>query len=391
MKRKTVLKFYVLALLAVFLVLVVLPAYPTEKAGEHRGPGVASGTPARAVSPDRFSRLLRGVNIFHWFYYPYDDTPAYFESYVTDQELRQLASMGIGYVRLSVDLDLLGGARDPQALDRAVLSCLDDAIARINRQGLAVIVNVVAGADLQNRSTNGFERFWETFARHLNGTDPGMVFLEVMNEPIYQGDPGQWAPAQERLIRVIRANAPAHTIIASGPLWSGIDGLRYIGAAADKNVVYAFHFYEPVTFTFQGAAWAGDAFPFLKDVPYPATVDGCRRALEETTDPTAKAWIEDYARSSWSQDSIDARIAQAYEWARDNGVPIIADEIGASDQAPREDRLRWFADVRAALEKFDTGWAVWAYDDPMGLDRKAGAGGTTTFDRGVAAALGLNV
>ena len=66
----------------------------------------------------------------------------------------------------------------------------------------------------------------------------------------------------------MRGAAPRHTLIATGALWSTVDGLVSLTPVRDPNVVYTFHFYEPHTFTHQNQPWANTAG--LHDIPYPA-------------------------------------------------------------------------------------------------------------------------
>jgi hypothetical protein len=71
-------------------------------------------------------------------------------------------------------------------------------------------------------------------------------------------------------------------------------------------------------------------------------------------------------------------------------VPVWAGEFGAYPAvAPRADRLRWLYDVRTALERYDIGWAVWSYDESLGLDRRIGGDGRISIDLDSARALGL--
>src|SRR6476660_10535179 len=76
-------------------------------------------------------------------------------------------------------------------------------------------------------------------------------------------DPYRWYGIQAKLIAAIRSGAPEHTIIASGHRWSGLYELLSLQAYSDPNIIYNFHFYEPFTFTHQGATWAGNNLPYF--------------------------------------------------------------------------------------------------------------------------------
>ena len=88
---------------------------------------------------------------------------------------------------------------------------------------------------------------------------------------------------------------------------------------------------------------------------------------------------------------IAGRIAAAAEWARRQGVPVWVGEFGAYPAvAPPADRLLWLRDVRDAFERSGIGWAVWSYDESLGLDRRRDPdSGRVTIDWASARALGL--
>jgi hypothetical protein len=337
------------------------------------------------ASDGRLATLQKGVNFFQWYVKQQKGASEQFRSAISDTDLQVISSMGFKHIRLQIKLLDIYNLGSPGSPNPALLALIDDTIQRFNAHGLAAVITLEVDGTRQTPGflRNGYKQLWSGLAKHFSATDPKMVFLEVMNEPVFESDPSQWAPIQDQLTQTIRAGAPLHTILATGPQWSGVDGLSYIKpSGTDNNIVYVFHFYEHMTFTHQGADWSEDSFQFLKDVPYPVTSEGLQRALNETHDATAKKWIRDYCSEGWNRDVIDARIRQAINWSRENGVPIIADEFGCIDNAPYADRLQWFADV---------GWTLWTFDDYMGLDRKTGPDGNITLNNDLAGVLGLDI
>ena len=306
------------------------------------------------VDRDVLARLARGVNISRWFRYPADNSEPHFRGFITDADLELLIAMGVTAVRLAVDPPYLR----PQ--------WVDEAVARLTARRPVVVFDY---HDESRQIESGpaavhtFERAWTALAAHLSRTtSPDQVLLEILNEPVFDGDPAAWFPIRRRLLKAIRAAAPHHTIVTGGPHWSSLDGLLRFEPVDDPNVLYTFHFYEPFEFTHQGAPWANWRVRRLAGVPY-----------------TAQAHVE-------------RRIASAGEWANRHGVPVWAGEFGAYPAvAPRADRLRWLYDVRTALERHNIGWAVWSYDESLGLDRRIDPTGRITLDWDSARALGLRV
>ena len=303
------------------------------------------------VDRDVLTRLARGVNISRWFRYPAEDSERHFRGFITDADLDLLVTMGVTAVRLAVDPPYLH------------LHLLDEAVRRLTSRGFVVVLDYHdESRSIESGPTevDAFERAWAALATHLRATNPVQVLLEVLNEPVFDADPSAWFPIQRRLVSAIRSVAPGHTIVTGGPNWSSLDGLLRSRPLDDPNLLYTFHFYEPFEFTHQGAPWVNGPVRNLSGVRY------------------------------GSPHYLERRIASAAEWSRRHGVAVWAGEFGAYPAvAPRDDRLRWLYDVRTAMERHGIGWAVWSYDESLGLDRRVDAAGRISIDWESALALGF--
>jgi endoglucanase len=67
---------------------------------------------------------------------------------------------------------------------------------------------------------------------------------------------------------------------------------------------------------------------------------------------------------------------------------VIAGEFGASNSLVPAARLSWLQTVRLECEQQGFGWALWGYDDSMGLGLTVAAG-WHEIDPDIAWALGL--
>ena len=77
----------------------------------------------------------------------------------------------------------------------------------------------------------------------------------------------------------------------------------------------------------------------------------------------------------------------AADWARRRNVPLICNEFGAyREHTKADDRARWIAAVRTALEKNHIGWTMWDYRGGFGVVHAQGA--DRTEDTQVLEALG---
>jgi len=220
----------------------------------------------------------------------------------------------------------------------------------------------------------GVETGWEALARRCAAISTERVFFEVMNEPHISArepiDVSWWPPVQERLAAAIRRGAPRNTIIATGEQWGGIEGLLALAPLADRNVVYSFHWYEPFTFTHQGADWAGEIPKLLAGIPYPSSPVAVAASVSALADPRAKKEVTAYGGDRWDRRRIEAGLRPAAEWGKKHGVPVFCGEFGVYRKvAPPADRATWITDVRSTIEGLGIGWSMWDYDGGFGLIR----------------------
>jgi endoglucanase len=361
-----------------------------------------SASPAGAGVPaERLARLAKGVNLSHWFWLPEGGAfadPKYFSK----DDAAALKSAGITHVRLPIDPGrfFTGG---PGVLNRANTKKVIDAVDMILAADLAVVVDVHASGtpsekkydkDLHDPANEeakkleaAFLENWGALASALAEKDPGRVFLEILNEPVYDKRAARWHEIQAKVAGAIRAKAPRHTIIATGTQWGSLSGLIELKPLSDANVVYSFHFYEPHTFTHQGATWGSDNWKHLKSVPYPGTPDAVAAVLDGIKDPAARGEVKWYGDQGWNADKIGKRIGKAAAWAKEHGVAVWCGEFGAIRNAPPTARAAWIRDVRAACETNGIGWCMWDYGGMFALT--SGGKGKRMLDPDTAGALSL--
>ena len=225
-------------------------------------PGLINAAPeSSAVSATRLERLSRGINLSHWYsQMPLGDEASLhqrFKTYNQPTDFTLLAAAGFRHVRFPVEFELFLDEKNPGRLRPEFLADFDTALDQLLGAGLAVIVDWHAREETKDRLSHDDQlvaqavALWGALARHLANRDPEQVFLEIMNEPAGKMSLERWTTMQNQLFIAMRAGAPRHTIIATGHRWSGVDELVQLQPLADANVVYNFHFYEPMVFTHQ--------------------------------------------------------------------------------------------------------------------------------------------
>jgi hypothetical protein len=187
----------------------------------------------------------------------------------------------------------------------------------------------------------------------------------------------------------VREAAPRHTIIATAHRWSAVEQLELLVPLDDRNVIYAFHFYEPHNFTHQGATWGADYWPYLHGVPYPSSPASVAGLLPGIMDETARRNLAAYGEERWDVARVGREVERAFLWARKNRVSVICNEFGVYRKfSPPAARARWLRDVRRALERRGIGWTMWDYAGGFGVAVK-GEDGTARLDPVTLKALGL--
>lgn len=355
------------------------------------GGGLAGGSPGGSggVKPvnveARLRGFSRGINLDRWFLTPIVASPA---SYITEDELSMLTTLGFDHARVLVHLGQVFTEGSPAVLDAEGLAELDAGLDLLLAHGLRAIV------DLHNTDPerggerysyrleqepgfiDQFVEFWRAFAKHLSVRDPERLLLQPMNEPIFEGRAAEWASQQDRLVRAIRQSAPQHTILVTGNDWSSRQAVMGLTSLTDRNVVVDFHYYEPQTFTFQGYYQdATTGWPLqvaqLRGLPYPATEAELRTFAATVPSSSAADLVREYAAGHWNAEKHLANIANVKAWADEHGLKLICTEFGADSVFMTEaDQDRYVKEVRSALEHHGIPWSFYDYEQGYGIVRR---------------------
>jgi len=295
-------------LLPCSLVLLLLVAMPVPGLSQSQGQDRAAGVQTAFA---RAQHLKRGINVSHWFSQSANDYSAHHTETWTDAgDIALIARMGFDNIRLSIDATPLEQAPlDKEGLNADFVGRLDKALDTMLADGLAVQVDLHPEEPYKmqlrtsDASADRLVGLWRKLAAHYADRDSERVFFEIMNEP-EENDPYRWAGIQARVAAAIREVAPHNTIIATGPNYSDIVDLLAMHPLPDGNVIYNFHFYDPHTFTHQGASWGQTWWHYEHGIPYPATESSMQDLLKEVPDPANRFELENYWLDHWDAHRI---------------------------------------------------------------------------------------
>jgi endoglucanase len=354
------------------------------------GPGSAACAPpaASTVPAERLVLLQRGVNLPGWV----DGQPGSGQP-PSPEGLSALRAAGFTHIRLPVSPERLTGVDAATGFRQ-----LDAALADLMRRGFFVSLDLHPASaserllrEAPDRAVDGLSALWTQIATRYRGIGADRIAFEILNEtPL---DAARWRPAATRLAAAIRAAAPDHTIIFGPHDQQQIDALRATAPLEDRNVVYAVHVYEPFAFTHQGMDWNGpdDPMAAVRGFPFPSSRDhpavrGLMERLRREGRTASLREVTTHTETAWTAARLAGRIGLAGDWARQHGRPVIINEFGVlSWHAPRVDRIRWLATIRAAAEANCIGWTHWDFADGFGLATRLG--GREQLDQEVVEAL----
>jgi endoglucanase len=345
----------------------------------------------------RVRHLQRGINASEWFAQSATDySAARTDRYTNAADIALMANLGFDNVRLSIDATPLEQwPRGNDGLNAEFVGRLDKAVDTMLADGLAVQIDLHPEESYKLRikaGDDGVDRvvmLWRRLAGHYATRDPEKVFFEIMNEPAVS-DPYRWAGIESRVVAAIREVAPHNTIIATGPNYSGIADLLTQHPLIDGNVIYNFHFYDPIEFTHQGAGWGAAWWAYTHDIPYPVDESVMAESLKEVPDAANRFALERYWLDHWDGHRIRLTIDEAAAWAKANDVPLICNEFGVfREHADSQSRFNWIRDVRTAFEADGIGWTMWDYRGGFGVVWKED-GQPARVDEKVVEALGLS-
>ena len=339
--------------------------------------------PAQAGTAPIQAALTRGINITNWFRFPASRDPVALDAYLSDQALADLRASGFDFVRLAIDPAVADTQR----------TIVVSAIRRIQRQGLAVVISPHPHDWRLETSAADRDRlraFWHGLAPALRSLDQAKTVPEVLNEPVFPKDPAAWAALQHTILTDIRQALPDATVILTGQDWGSIGGLLELTPEEDPRVIYSFHFYDPSELTSLAAYRPGLDRAALARLPFPVD-DGsrCEALSDSVADPGTADLMRYYCRLGWDATRPVATIASAIAWARLHHVRLLAGEFGASAALNAPARLNWLRTMRQAFEAGEIGWALWGYDDIMGLNITRPPAHRPSLDPAVMNALGL--
>jgi endoglucanase len=294
---------------------------------------VGRAQPATADAFEQNRKLGRGVNILGYDPIWRSRDQARFQA----KHFRLLKEAGFDSVRVNLQPFRRMNAANGYTLGKPWFEVLDWAVREAQAQGLRVILDLHEYTSLGNDPVTNkvkFLAFWRQLSAHCKDA-PDDVLFEVLNEPNHKLTPALWNEYLADGLALIRAQNPTRAVIIGPAFWNSIDHLAELELpAADRHLIVTVHYYTPMDFTHQGAAWA------------------------DRKDKVGVEWLGTEAELGVLQRDFD----KAQSWAKQHDRPLFLGEFGAYDKAPMGSRARYVASVARAAEQRGWSWAYWQFD-----------------------------
>ena len=320
----------------------------------------------------KFEGFQKGVNLGGWLSQADETSKEHYETFITEDNIREIKAMGVDHVRVPVDYPLIESETGELLEDG--YQYIDRAVKWTREYGLNMLLDMhntygytfdplAVGADreiffreesLQKRFYTMWDRISSRYGKESH------VAFELLNEVISPAIAEEWNCIADKTVDVIRRNAKDAWIVIGGVRYNNVTSVPMLHKPKDDRVVYNFHCYEPIMFTHQRAYWV-ENMPDIT-VHYPLKTGEYRRLSEGLQNELVNA-VNQLDPDMEGAEVFDVLFAPAVEAAEKNNAPLYCGEYGVIDQAPPEDTLRWLKDIHSVFEKYGIGRSLWNYKE----------------------------
>lgn len=315
-------------------------------------------------------KLNRGIN-FGGYLSQCNHSREHYLSFIGEADVKQISEWGFDHIRLPFDYEVLETmtgeliSEGYEYVSKVISWCQKYNLNIVldlhkaygydfNDAGDGVKNNLFTNEELKQRFIKLWVGIANTYGEHSN------VAFELLNEVVEEENIGSWNDLIRRAVTAIRDITKETPIIYGGIKWNSASTLKYLDIPQDDNIIFTFHFYEPLIFTHQKAYWV-EKMDKEKEIYYPESMEYYKKhsaSLGHQGEPVITAKSE-----AMGTEFMQEMIVEAVKAAQGAGVSLYCGEFGVIDRAPAVDTLRWFKDVEEVFRQFDIGYAVWTYKE----------------------------
>ena len=260
-----------------------------------------------------------------------------------------IAELGFNHVRIPIRWEPSGRSNpespyniNPDFLDQIKLvvdSCMNN--------GLMAIINMHHHEELCGDPDGQKERFlsqWRQISEFFKDYSDKLLF-EILNEPHSNMKPDKWNVFLADAITAIREDSPNRTVLIGTADWGGLGSVSDLQLPDDDNIILTIHYYNPFSFTGQGAGW----------------IDG------------ADAWLGTKWNNTESErQRVQNEMAPLKELETQQNIPIHIGEFGSYNKGDELSREKWTTYIARYIESQGWSWAYWEFCEGYGIYSASG-------------------
>lgn len=286
-------------------------------------------------------RLGRGINMGNSFEAPTETEwgnpwqPSYFE---------RIADLGFKHVRVPIRWDTpeRSLSSPPYTINSTFLERIQEVVDAALDNDLLIIINMHHHDALFEDPSGGKERFlsqWEQIASYFKDYPDNLLF-EVLNEPHGNLTPSLWNEFFQDALDVIRETNPTRVVLMGVAEFGGLGGISKLVIPEDDYIILSPHYYNPFTFTHQGAEWSEGSDAWL-----------------------GTQWLD----TEMDREAVESDFRYALEFSETYNIPIHVGEFGAYNKADLASRSRWTTFLARWFEQNNMSWAYWEFSAGFGI------------------------
>ncbi|MDR1865366.1 MAG: glycoside hydrolase family 5 protein [Bacteroidales bacterium] len=317
--------------------------------------------------------IHNGINISHWLSQS-DRRGESRSSYFTRADVAFLAGLGYDHLRIPIDEEQMfdsDGNREPEAF-----SLLHNALEWCAEFRLRAVVDlhILRSHHFNHAEKPLFvdpaaqEKFyacWRTLSGELNKYPNHMVAYELMNEPVAD-DPEIWNVIVNRCAATVRELEPERTIVIGSNRWQSYHTVKDLRLPEnDAHIIIGFHYYEPFLLTHYRASWTSQ-----KNLTVPVHYPG-QLVSDEDMEAGGSAELARAGQrnETYDMEKIESHFRQVLDVAQQYGLKVYCGEYGCIDEAPHEDKIRWYRDMNTLFNACGIARANWDYKGSFAILR----------------------
>ena len=308
--------------------------------------------------------FTKGVNFTNWLEFRRADQVN--AEMFTRQDFMNAKSMGCDVIRLPIHFETLCEGMENYTIPESVFEILDKVEAWAEELKLYVIFDFHNNCHADSATSNEVEGvltpIWRQVAERYKDASEYLVY-ELMNEP-HGISVALWNEIIARLFQVVRSIDKKHHIIVGGADWNSFAGMKQLPEFRDDKVIYTFHFYDPHTFTHQGASWSH--LERVINIPFPYD-ENRMPPLPENPTEDERARFATYPEQG-TVAAVEQFFDQYVEFSIERNAPVFCGEFGCfAFFAKHEDRVNWYKIVVDLLEERGIARTSWDYYGGFGV------------------------